>query len=517
MVLKRSIGTTGLLFAAVGGVIGSGWLFGPYIAARFAGPSAILSWVIGGVLMLFIALTFAELSSTFPLAGGSARFLKISHGPLVGFSMAWMAWISSIAVAPVETLALLRYATIYLPWLMHQSGHTYVLTPAGILVAAGIMLTLCVINSVGVKPLSKTNNFVVIFKLVIPIATAIILLSMNFHPRNFVSHGFAIAGAKGILSALPSAGVIFSFLGFGPAIQLAGEAKNPQRSVPIALIGALLICICLYVLLQFSFIAALNPQDFQHGWHALNFKHDAGPFAGLAVAVGAIWWAKVLYADAVISPFGTALIYSAATTRVCYALCEAGYLPGSLKQLNRFGIPTRIVLLNFLIGLLLFLPFPTWQNMMSFLVSALVFAYAVGPLSLVVLRKTLPDHHRPFRLPAPRWMCLLAFYICNMIVFWTGWQIVSKMLIAVAFGYLVLMLVSMKKSSREINWQIAKSWWIFFYIAILGMITYLGTFGGGCCIIPFGWDFLVIAGFSWLIYELSIRCALESDEASRHL
>ena len=90
MPLKRSIGTMGLLFAAVGGIVGSGWLFGPYYAAQFAGPAAILSWVIGGALMMVIAMTFAELSSTFPLAGGTVRFLALSHGTMVSFSMGWI-------------------------------------------------------------------------------------------------------------------------------------------------------------------------------------------------------------------------------------------------------------------------------------------------------------------------------------------------------------------------------------------------------------------------------------------
>jgi len=85
MNLKRSIGTWGLLFAAVGGIVGSGWLFGPYYAARIAGPAAILSWVIGGCLMMVIAMTFAELSSTFPLAGGTVRFFATQSWPIGEF------------------------------------------------------------------------------------------------------------------------------------------------------------------------------------------------------------------------------------------------------------------------------------------------------------------------------------------------------------------------------------------------------------------------------------------------
>ena len=82
---KRSIGKISLLFTAIGGIIGSGWLFGPYYASQVAGPASLLSWVIGGVLMMLIALTFAELSAMLPLVGGVARFSHFSHGTFVQF------------------------------------------------------------------------------------------------------------------------------------------------------------------------------------------------------------------------------------------------------------------------------------------------------------------------------------------------------------------------------------------------------------------------------------------------
>src|SRR5262245_29050635 len=131
MALQRSIGTCGLLFAAVGGIVGSGWLFGPFYAAQFAGPASTLSWVIGGIFMIIIALTFAELFSMFPVAGVTVRFLQCSHGPLVSFTMAWIGWLSAAAVALIETMALIQYASNYIPGLMQKTGGTNVLTFAG--------------------------------------------------------------------------------------------------------------------------------------------------------------------------------------------------------------------------------------------------------------------------------------------------------------------------------------------------------------------------------------------------
>jgi len=425
--------------------------------------------------------------------------------------MAWIGWISAAAVAPIETMALIQYASNYLPGLMQKVQGTHLLTVTGIFVAAFLMLVMCFINAMGAKFLSKANNIVVIFKLMVPILTLIILFNVDFHPSNLTSHGFAPMGIKGILSALPTAGVIFSFIGYSPAIQLAGEAKTPQRSVPIAIIGALLFSICLYVLLQFAFVSALKPSAFMHGWNHLSFTGDTGPFAGIAVAIGMAWMAKIIFIDAAVSPFGTALIYTAATARICYAMGENGYLPKPLMKLNRFGISGRIIALNFFIGVLLFMPFPSWQKLVGFLVSALVFAYAVGPLALPVLRKTLPNQHRPFRLPAPKIMCLLAFYICNLIIYWTGWDIVSKVLGAIVIGYIVLAIFKQTKQGKKLNLLWHKAWWIFIYVALLGLISYLGAFGGGHHIIKFGWDFFVIAIMTWVVFELSQHLALRDS------
>ncbi|HYF98348.1 MAG TPA: amino acid permease, partial [Coxiellaceae bacterium] len=252
MSFRRSIGPIGLLFCAIGGIIGSGWLLGPFFAAQIAGPAAVLSWAIGGVMMIIIALTYAELGAMLPIAGGTVRYLQFSHGTLASFTIGWVAWLAAAAVAPIETLALLHYSTNYLPNLMHEVNGVSLLTGTGIAAAAVLMFIMCVLNILGVKLLTQANNLVVSLKLLVPILTLSLLLIVDFHPVNFTAHGFAPMGLQGVLAALPSAGVIFSFIGYNPAIQMAAEAKNPQRDVPFAILGALILCIILYVLLQIA-------------------------------------------------------------------------------------------------------------------------------------------------------------------------------------------------------------------------------------------------------------------------
>lgn len=507
MTLQRSISSLSLLFAAIGGIIGSGWLFGSFYASQVAGPAAIFSWIIGGILMMFIALTFAELATTFPLAGGMVRFAEMSHGPLMSYTIGWMVWLSSVVVAPVETLALIQYAANYIPDLMQKINDTHVLTAHGFLVAIFLMAIMTVLNFQGAKFFSRTSTAIVTIKLIVPILTLLALLIFDFHKTNFTSHNFLPFGWKGVFAALPLGGVIFSFIGYSPAIQLAGEARNPQRAIPIAIIGALAFCIFLYVLLQIAFIAALKPEFIANGWNHLSFKGDTGPFAGILAALGMYWLVLIIYGDAFVSPFGTAYIYTASTARVSYAMSEIGFFPKQWQKLNKKGVPVIGLFVNYCVGLLLFLPFPGWQSMVTFIISCFVISYSIGPLALAVLRHSHGKHQRSFKLPFVKVFAPIAFYVCNLLIYWTGWQTISKLLIALSIGALVFIYRYVFSKDMKANMHWNSSWWLVPYLIGIGIISYLGSFGDGRNLISFGLDFWIIAIFTLIIYFIAIKSA----------
>lgn len=508
MQFQRHISPTSLIFAGISSVIGSGWLFGPLFAAQIAGPAAIFSWLIGGILMITIAFTFSELGTAFPVAGGLIHFAELSHGPLLSFVIGWMVWLSSVAVAPVETLSLIHYTANYIPGLLKPVDNTYVLSGPGTLAAAFVMLIMVFLNYFGTKFFSRANTVITFIKLFVPITTVILLLTIAFQPSNFVSksQGFMPYGIHGVLAALPLAGVIYSFIGSNTILQLAGETSNPQRSIPLALIGSMIFCTLLYMLLQIAFIGAIPYDAFSQGWHTLHFVGDTGPFSGIMVAIGLAWFVFFIYADAVISPFGTGFVFTASTARVTYGLSEVSFFPKFLQNLNANGIPYNGLILNYLVGLLLFLPFPAWQKLVSFIVSCFIVSYIIGPLSLDALRKSKPDVHRPFLLPYPRLIAIIAFYICNLLIFWSGWETISKMLVALAIGFIWYIIRSIKNHNK--NWRIdyKRAWWLFPYFISMAIISYFGTFGGGKNIIPFGIDFLIVFVVSTIIYY----CALYS-------
>jgi amino acid transporter len=505
---QRTIGPFGILLAGIGSVVGSGWLFGPLYAAQVAGPAAVLSWIIGGLLMMIIAFTFAELGSAFPVAGGMVQYAQYSHGPLVSFMTGWMVWISSVTVAPVETIGVIQYAANYIPGLIKLVDGVHVLTHQGVVVAAIILMFMCVLNYYGARFFSRSNNFITAIKLIVPIATILILVVTNFHANNFYaaeSGGFAPYGWHGILAALPLGGIIYSFIGSNTVLQLAGETKNPQRNIPLALIGSVVFCIILYALLQIVFVGAMDSVSLSQGWDKLHYRGDSGPFAGLLAALGFAWFVIILYGDALISPFGTGFIYTAATARVTYGLSKIEFFPKWFLSISKKGVPVRALILNYFIGLFLFLPFPGWQSMAGFIISCFIISYIIGPIALMGLRKSQPDHVRPFKLPCAYLFALVAFYICNLLIFWTGWHTVSRMMIAMGVGFLFFVFYCLRGNSNVWAKQWHKSWWLIPYLIGMCAISYLGTFGEGIGKITFGMDFGVIAILSVIIFHLAVK------------
>lgn len=513
MQFKRDIGLWSLLFVGVGGIIGSGWLFGPLYAAQIAGPAAIISWVLGGVVMVLIALTFAELGSAFPVAGSMVQVAQYSHGPLVSFIIGWMVWISSVTIAPVETMAIIQYAGSYIPSLITKVNNATVLTGLGIAVSAVIMLIMCVMNYYGARFFSRSNNVITLIKLIMPIATLILLISIDFHTSNFSSAqqgGFAPYGWHGILSALPLGGVVYSLIGANNILQLAEETKNPQRNIPLALIGAVASCAIIYALLQFAFVGAVSPHYLAAGWGKLHYPGDSGPFAGILTALGLAWFVVILYADAMLSPFGTGYIFTSATARVNYGLSKIGFFPQFFQDLSKRGVPIKAIAVNYLIGLVLFLPFPGWQSLVVFTVSCFIVSYVVGPIALVGLRKSHPDQPRPFKLPWVNSLALLAFYFCNLLIFWTGWHTVYRMMIAMAIGFLFFIYHCWQQKNGLWSTQWRKSWWVFPYFIGLTVISFLGSFGQGLGYLPFGWDFLAIGLFTLIIFAVGVRSRIDT-------
>src|SRR5437764_962063 len=215
--LRREIGFSGLLWASAGSIIGSGWLFGAQKALVAAGPAAIISWGIGALAIFLLALTHAELGGMWPVAGGTARFPHYAFGGAAGASFGWFSWLQAATVAPIEVLAMIQYGQHYSfasGW-MKMKHQQHVLTGSGIVAAVVLMAIFTSINFLSVRMLTRTNSAATWWKVGVPLLTIFVLAIASFHSRNFTAaDGFAPYGAKGILAAVSTSGIIFALLGF---------------------------------------------------------------------------------------------------------------------------------------------------------------------------------------------------------------------------------------------------------------------------------------------------------------
>lgn len=219
------------------------------------------------------------------------------------------------------------------------------------------MAVFVAINFYGVRWFARVNNVLVWWKLGVIALVIAAFFVMDFHPENFsAGEGSYSNGTHGVFTAIATCGIVFSFLGFRQGIELAGETNNPRRNVPLAVVGSVLICLVLYVGLQTAFIGVL-PQGVIDSmgchWATLTFKDSFGALAGMAMLLGAGWLAVLLYADAVISPAGTGLIYVTTTARISHAMARNGNAPRGLAKLNRNGTAVISMIVAFFVGLLL--------------------------------------------------------------------------------------------------------------------------------------------------------------------
>jgi amino acid transporter len=513
--LRRDAGAIGLLYASLGSIIGSGWLFGALHAAVEAGPWSVFSWMIGAAAILLLAFVFAELATMFPNSGAMVHMTHVSHGDLVGRIWSWILFLAFVLVPPVEVTAVLTYTNNYLPGLIH--AHTGLLTAVGMIWAVLLLAVVVAVNFLAVRWVLVINSAATWWKLVIPVATILILMAYSFHPGNMVAHTASVP-ASGVFTAVATAGIVFSFLGFQQAIALAGETRNPSRYIPVALIGSVLVGMLIYVGLQVAFITALDPRDMSGGWQHLHFTGMFGPLAAIAVGVGAVWWAVVLYVDAVVSPLGTAFIYVTASPRIIMAAGEMGGAPQHVVRLNRHGVPWVGLVVTYAVGVVFFFPFPSWQKLVSADSLIMVLAYSLAPITLLHLRATLPGAPRPFRLRAAGLLAPVAFITSNWIIYWTGYDVV-KWLFSAVFAYVAVYLswyfLVRRRPARELGWQ--QAWWVAPYLAGLWVVSYLGPAGsmGGSGRIGFFTGMWILAAYSLLVLRLALGAGQSAAAAEK--
>ncbi len=513
--LRREVGFSGLIFSSLGGIIGSGWLFGPLNAARLAGPLSIGSWLIGALTILFLGLTYAEVGPLFPRAGAATHIASVVHGNLLGKIWAWLLFMFYIAIAPVEVMAVITYANNYVPGLLR--GDSGLLAEPGFLAAVLLLGFLFLLNFLGIRRVAQIFSGLGWWKLGIPVLTCAVLVLYSYHPENLQVRAWG-ENLHGMFVAVASSGIVFSYLGFRQAIELGGEARNPGRHIPGAVIGAIVVGAFVYVALQWAFLVSMPPQQLVNGWDRLQFPGLFGPFAAIASLLGIGWLAVLIYADALISPGGTALAYATSAARAVVANGEVGAGPVFFTRVNGKGVPWAGVVVAYVIGCLYFLPFPSWQKLVGFITTISVITYGIGPIVLLQLRCSVPGLKRPFRLWGARVVAPVAFVLSSLVAYWGGFEALSY-IFGVLFGVLLLYglfrLVQGRIPGEKSGFYHIT--WIFPYFGGLWLLSYFGPgVLGGTGDIPFYWSMLWVALLAMLSMAWALKVTVPDGQVSSY-
>ncbi|ARM75387.1 APC family permease [Acidianus manzaensis] len=485
--LKKSLNKLELLFVSLEGVIGSGWLFASLYTASYVGGAAIISWIIGGVLLMTIALTYSEIASLIPKSGGIVRYPHYTHGGIAGYIISWSYFAAGATVPAIEATAIITYLSSLIPSLTVNGF----LTTEGLVFAYGLLVLFFFINYLGVNILGKVSHGIGWWKLIIPSLAVILLMVFYFHPSNFSANGFfpsstylasPYSGWGAVLYAIPTTGIIFAYTGFRNAIEYGSEAKNPQRDIPFAVVGSLAISIFLYVLLQVAFIGGIN-------WNAIgvsfgNWKGlensilSSGPFyeifkyssVGGSILLLFEAFAILLLVDSAVSPAGTTVVGMGSGTRVLYGLAANGYFPEIFLRLGKTKVPIVSLITVTVIGGIFLLPFPAWIALVGIVSSAAVFTYIMGGIALEVLRYKAPEVKRSFKLPLYRLIAPISTIVSLLIVYWSGFATIFEVM-TIIFAGLPILFGYYARKNWDINLKLAISLGVIDG-AVIGLIDY---------------------------------------------
>lgn len=510
---RKSLSLTDLTFIGLGAIFGSGWLFSASYVASLAGPAGIISWVIGGAAVLLLGLVYCELGAALPQSGGVVRYPVYSHGALLGYLMGLITLIAFSSLIAIETVACRQYASAWFPILTQPGSQSPTLI--GWLVQLGILAVFFALNYYSVKTFARANNIVSVFKFVVPLSVIVVLLYF-FHANNLSIHGFAPSGFAGVAGAISAGGIIFAYLGLTPIISVAGEVRNPQRNIPIALILSVVLSTVIYLLLQAAFLGGIPGSYLVSGWSGID-KMFSLPFHDIAAVLGIGWLAFLVVCDAVISPSGTGNIYMNATPRVVYGWARGGTFFRIFTRVGaKSGIPRPALWLTFALAIFWTLPFPSWSAMISVVSAALVLSYAVAPVTAAALRRNARDMARPFRVGGFGILGPLAFVVAALIVYWSNWKTLSWLLgLQIVLYAVYIAFVARRRGAllAQLAQDVRSSLWLIGFYVLIMAVSWLGTFGGlGLIAAP--WDSVLAAIIALGVYYWGAHTGLSASDVS---
>lgn len=443
--LRRTLSAGALVSLGIGAIIGAG-LFSltGIAAAEHAGPAIALSFVLAALGCAFAGFCYSEFATMIPIAGSAYTYAYATMGELIAWIIGWDLVLEyAVGAATVSiswsayVVSILHDLGIELPPALIASPWQPVQLPDGSMVHGVVNLPavfiICVISLLlmkGIKESSTVNNLMVILK----VSVVIIFIAVGvwyINPANYTPYipentgSFGQYGWSGIIRA---AGIIFfAYIGFDAVSTAAQEAKNPQKDMPIGIIGSLVVCTILYV--TFSTVMT----------GIANYREFAGAAAPVAIAIAKTpyGWLQTAIKLAIVAGYTSViLVMLLGQSRVFFTMSKDGLLPGFFSSIHeRYRTPwrTNLLFMIFVSCFSAFFPISVVGEMTSI---GTLFAFVVVCTGVMVMRKTRPDVPRPFKTPLVPLVPVLGILVNLLLMLGLGWSNWLRLLIWLGVGLL---------------------------------------------------------------------------------
>ncbi|MFA5244250.1 MAG: amino acid permease [Pedobacter sp.] len=442
--LKRSLSSINLIALGIGAIIGAG-LFSltGIAAAENAGPAVTISFALAAFACAFAGLCYAEFASMIPVAGSAYTYSYATMGEFMAWIIGWDLVLEYALGAATVAVSWSRY----LLELLHKYGinlpHEFIVSPwetmklgDGTVIEGGLinlpaifivsLLSLVLIR--GTQGSANMNNFLVILKVAV-VLMFITLGWSHINPDNYVPYipentgKFENFGWTGISTG--AAVVFFAFIGFDAVSTAAQEAKNPQKGMPIGILGSLVVCTILYILFAHVMTGLVNYKD---------FAGDAKPAATAFAMTGYTFLQDALIIAILAGYTSVILVMLMGQSRVFYTMSKDGLLPKFFSSIHpEFRTPWKTNLF-FLVFVSLFAGFVPVSDLGHMVSIGTLFAFTLVCIGIMVLRKTMPDLPRPFRTPLVPLVPIMGILVCVYLMYslptesWyrlLGWMVIG--------------------------------------------------------------------------------------------
>ena len=444
--LKRTLTGTQLIMLGIGAVIGAGiFVLTGQAAANYAGPAVMLSFVFAGVACALAGLCYAEFAAMLPVSGSAYSYSYATLGESVAWFIGWCLILEYLFAASTVAVGWSGYLNAFLgnfdlalpsalasAPLVYEAGR-FVAVPGGIINLPAVLIVAGVsaVCYVGISQSAFVNSIIVAIKV------SVILLFIAFgiqyvDPANWepfipANEGPDRFGMEGVLRA--STVVFFAYIGFDAVSTSAGEARNPQKDMPIGILGSLAVCTVLYIAMC-AVLTGMMP------YHQLG---TAEPVSTALINYPSLGWLQTLVELAAIAGLSSViLVMLMAQPRIFYSMAKDGLMPPALGKVHRkyrtphVGTVIVGIVAAALAGLL---PIGILGDIVSM---GTLLAFATVCVGVLVLRYTRPDLPRPFRVPGAMVICPLGALAC-LYLFWLAfvdyWYLLLSWIVLGALVY----------------------------------------------------------------------------------